>query len=137
MAMTRSRRVAVADIDAVRSRFEQWRRTRQGKAPIPDELWSAAIELARRNGINRTAAPLRLDGGKLKRLMLAAGRSSRRTAPPKFVELMPPAAVPSGSGVAECTLELEGHSRKLRIHCKGASAAELAALSRALWGLGS
>jgi hypothetical protein len=37
----------------------------------------------------------------------------------------------------EYTLELEGHNRKLRIHCMGASAAELAALSRALWGLGS
>jgi hypothetical protein len=65
--MTRSRGGAAADIDAVRSRFEHWRQTRQGKARIPDELWSAAIELARRNGINRTAAPLRLDGGNTRR----------------------------------------------------------------------
>jgi hypothetical protein len=135
--MTRSRRVAVADIDAVRSRFEQWRRTRQGKARIPDELWSAAVELARRNGINRTAAPLRLDGGKLKRLMLAAGANSRRPVPPKFVELMPPGGLPSVSGVGECTLELDCDNRKLRIHCKGASVAELAALTQTLWGLGS
>lgn len=135
--MTRSRSVAVVDVDAVRSRFEQWRQTRQGKARIPDELWAAAIELARRNGINQTAAPLRLDGGKLKRLMLAAGASSQRTAPPTFVELRAPGGLAAESTVAEYTLELEGHNRKLRIHCKGASAAELAALSRALWGLGS
>ena len=29
-------------IDEVRARFEAWRQNRQGKSPIPDELWSAA-----------------------------------------------------------------------------------------------
>jgi hypothetical protein len=135
--MTRSRSDAVADIDTVRARFEQWRRTRKNKAHIPDELWAAAIELAHRNGINQTAAPLRLDGGKLKRLMLAADRRRGRSAPPAFVELTVPSTAPSGFGMAEYTLELEGHNRKLRIYSKGASAAEVGALSRALWGLGS
>ena len=51
-------------IDEVRTRFEEWRQNRQGKSPIPDELWSAAAELARKDGINRTAAELHLDGGK-------------------------------------------------------------------------
>ena len=131
--MTRRRTATAADIEALRLRFERWRRTRKSKTRIPDGLWSAAVELARRYGINRTAVPLRLDGGKLKRVVLAAGRGSRRSAPPKFVEL--PAGMPSGWSVAEYTLELEGHNRKLRIQCKGASATELAALSRALWGL--
>ena len=133
--MTRRRTATAAEIEGLRSRFERWRRTSQRKTRIPDELWSAAVELARRHGINRTAAPLRLDGGKLKRLVLAAGRALRRPAPPRFVELPAPAAVPFGSSLAEYTLELEGRHRKLRIQCKGASAAELAALSRALWGL--
>jgi hypothetical protein len=133
--MTRRRTATATDIEALRLRFERWRRTRKSKTRIPDGLWSAAVELARRYGINRTAAPLRLDGGKLKRLVLAAGRGSRRSAPPRFVELPAPTGVPSGWSVAEYTLELEGHNRKLRIQCKGASAAELAALSRALWGL--
>ena len=53
----------------------------------------------------------------------------------EFVELMAPTGVPFGSSVAEYTLELEGHNRRLGIQCKGASTAELAALSRALWGL--
>ena len=47
-------------IDEVRARFEEWRQNRQGKSPIPDELWLAAAELARRDGINRTAAELHL-----------------------------------------------------------------------------
>jgi hypothetical protein len=135
--MTGRRTATAVEVEALRSRFERWRRTRKSKTPIPEELWSAAVELARQHGISRTAAPLRLDGGKLKRLVLAASRGSRRPAPPRFVELPALTGVPSGWSVAEYTLELEGHNRKLRIQCKGASAAELAALSRALWGLDS
>lgn len=52
--------------DDLRSRFQRWRRTRQGKAPIPDELWAAAVAVARRDAVNPTTAALHLDGGKLK-----------------------------------------------------------------------
>jgi hypothetical protein len=45
----------------VGARLEEWRRNRQGGAAIPDELWSAAIEVARRDGVSRTATALRLD----------------------------------------------------------------------------
>ena len=48
--MTRGRGSRTPTLDEARSRFEQWRRTRQGKAPIPDELWSVAAAVARRNG---------------------------------------------------------------------------------------
>src|SRR5579872_495625 len=65
-------------IDEVRARFEEWRQNRQGKSPIPDELWAAAVALARKDGINRTAAELHLDGGKLKRLMGAKATSGNR-----------------------------------------------------------
>jgi hypothetical protein len=135
--MTRRRTATAADLEALRSRFERWRRTRKSKTPIPEELWSAAVELACRHGINRTAAPLRLDGGKLKRLVLAAGRGSQRLASPQFVELTAPPGMPSGWNAAEYTLELESHNRRLRIECRGASATELVVLSRALWSLDS
>ena len=88
--MARGRRPVASEIDDVRARFEQWRQTRQGKARIPDELWSAAIEAARRNGVNRTAAVLHLDGGKLMRQMLAAGVIPKKPAPPAFIELEAP-----------------------------------------------
>ena len=117
------------DIDEVRSRFENWRQTRKGKARIPDELWSAAAEVAGRDGVNKTAAALHLDGGKLKRRMMADGSVPDKTMPPAFVEMMVPHAV----GVSECTIEMEGRNGKLRIHWKGATAADLAGLSRALW----
>jgi len=122
-----ARKASVVSVEEVRRRFEQWRQNRRGKARIPDELWSAAVAVARREGINRTAAALHLDGGKLKRQMVAAGVSAHKTILPAFVELVAPS-----TGPLECTIELEGRQGKIQIHCKGASAAELAELSRAL-----
>lgn len=130
--MARGRRSQAPSMEEVRARFEQWRQTRQGKARIPDELWAAAVDMALRNGCNRTAAALHLDGGKLRKQMLAAGVVGKRPAPPTFVELIAPEA----NSVAEYTIELEGHGGILRIHCKGATATELAELSRALWSAG-
>ena len=118
-------------IDEVRARFEEWRKNRRGKSPIPDELWSAAAQLARKDGINRTAAELHLDGGKLKRLMVEKTTSGKPA--PVFVELLTPGAI----SIPECTIELEGRHGKVRIQLKGASASDLAALSRALWGAAS
>src|SRR4030095_8018411 len=40
---------------------------------------------------------------------------------------------PRVQSVAECTLEVEGRRGKLRIQLKGASASDLASLSRVLW----
>ena len=129
----RSRRsVDTLNLDEARTRFENWRQSRRGKERIPDELWSVAIEVARRDGVNPTAVALHLDGGKLKRRMAAADSLPGKAMPPTFVELVAPSA-----GLRECTIELEGRKGKLRIHWKGATSADVAALSRALWDVAS
>ena len=125
--MRSNSRALTITIDEVRARFEEWRKNRHGRSPIPDELWSAAAELARKDGINRTAAELHLDGGKLKRLMV--GKTKPGKPAPAFVELLTPRAI----SIPECTIELEGRHGTVRIQLKGASAWDLAALSRALW----
>ena len=58
----------------------------------------------------------------------------RAPAPPaEFLELVAPQGVPSGPGLWECLIELEGPRGKMRIQWKGATAPDLAGLSRALW----
>ena len=84
--MSRRRSVDALDINEVRTRFENWRQNRRGMQRIPDELWSAAIELARQDGVNPTAAALHLDGGKLKRRMVAADSVPGKAMPATFVE---------------------------------------------------
>ena len=117
------------DVAEVRASFEHWRQNRKGKARIPEELWCAAVEVARRDGVNQTATVLHLDGGKLKRRMMDAGSVTDKMSVPAFVEMV----VPHSGAPSECTIELEGRKGKLRIHWTGATAAELASLGRALW----
>ena len=89
--------------------------------------------MGRRNGVNPTATALHLDGGKLKRRMVAAGSVSGKAMTPTFVELMAPRTVDQ----PECTIELEGRKGKLRVHWKAPTAGDVAALSRALWDVAS
>jgi hypothetical protein len=126
--MPRSKTPAVS-LEEAKARFEEWRQNRKGKAAIPGELWSAAAEVARKEGVSRTSTELRVEWNELKRRMTAATGVSRRTATPAFVELVAPQA----QSVSECTIELEGRRCKLRIQLKGASASYLATLSRELW----
>src|ERR1700689_1197173 len=124
---------ASISLEEARGLFEEWRNHRSGKARIPVELWSAAVEVARKEGINRTARQLHVAWDDLKRRMETQGGVAGQPGSPAFVELVSP-PVPS---VPECTLEVEGHRGKLRIQLKGASASDLATLSRALWGASS
>jgi hypothetical protein len=125
--MPRSKTPTIS-LEEAKGRFEEWRGHRKGKAPIPDELWTAAVEVARREGVSRTSTELRVEWNHLKRRMAAASGVSPKPAPPAFVELIAtrPQAHP------ECTIELEGLRGRLRIQLKNASASYLATLSREL-----
>ena len=101
--------------------------------PIPEPLWAAAAELARSQGVCQTAQVLRLEYKKLKHLTDGeAGckpvRRRRAPVPATFMELAPPP-----TATAECVIELEGPRGKLRIQWRGATAPDLAGLSRVLW----
>jgi hypothetical protein len=71
-----------ARMSRVSRRFERWRSAHTGRLPIPDDLWASAAEVAKEHGVSRTAKILRLEYGKLKRLVQSAADVSRTTAPP-------------------------------------------------------
>ena len=130
-----------ARLKDLRRRFERWRRTRKVRSRIPEPLWAAAVKLAGRYGIHRTAKALRVDYYALKKraesnAVIAGAQqnstasASKMAARAEFLEL-PAATWPS---VGECTMELEDASgAKLRVHLKGLPAPDLAALSRSFW----
>jgi hypothetical protein len=126
--MPRNKKPTVS-LEEVKARFDEWRRNRKGKAAIPDELWAAAAEVARTEGVSRTSTELSVEWNHLKRRMAAASGASSKLASPRFVEL----AAPRGESLPECVIELEGRRAKLRIQLKDASASYLAKLSRELW----
>jgi hypothetical protein len=127
------------ELEHVRQELDQWRSTQAHRSPIPEPLWEAAAKLAREHGVQLTARTLRLDYTRLKARVKPRARrksavrsrsASRRAATPAFVELMAPR-----TGVSQpCQVELEGPRGRMRIEFKGIAAAELVALSRALWG---
>ena len=133
--MTHKTALEVPDgMQKVYRRFERWRSSHQGRLPIPKALWASAAEVAREHGVFRTAKILRLEYAKLKRMTRSATPVKRRaTSPTEFLELVAPPVAPSGSGLAECVIELEGPRGKMRVQWKGAAAPDLAGLSRGLW----
>ena len=92
---------------------------REGKTSIPDELWSVAVGVARREGMDPAATELRVEWNELKRRMVGTG-TARQPALPTFVEL---AALPSQS-LPDCNIELEGRWGRLRIQLKVCGDAE-------------
>jgi hypothetical protein len=126
--MPRTKKPTVS-LEEVKTRFEEWRRSRKGKAAIPDELWAAAVEVARREGVSRASTELRVEWNHLKRRMAAPSATPSKPVLPRFVELV----APRGESLPECVIELEGRHAKLRIQLKDASASYLATLSRQLW----
>jgi hypothetical protein len=115
-------------------RFERWRSSHQGRLPIPKALWASAAETAREHGVFRTAKILRLEYAKLKRMTKSVAPVKRRSAPAaEFLELVATQVAPSGSGLTECVIEVEGPRGKMRVQWKGAVAPDLAGLSRSLW----
>jgi len=134
---TRKKRGLPAQLENVRRRFEDWRQTRTVRTRIPDSLWAAAVKMADKYGVHRTAKALRIDYyGLKKRVEAESSSTSVRTkrSVATFVELAGP--LPGGSG--ECLVELEDDSgAKMRVHLKGVEAPDLIALSRSFWGVPS
>lgn len=131
--MKRRRRPVRVRLSALRDRMEGWRRQRGAKRTrIPEELWTAAVDAARVEGVHPTSKALRLDYYDLK------GRVDRvervgDTETPSFIELERAAAQGFGGKVV---LELQGPGPlgdRMRIEVSGTTSAELAALARALW----
>src|SRR6266700_4827125 len=83
--MTRQSPNIPHDMQKVYRRFERWRSAHTGRLPIPARLWSAAVELAREHGVSPTAQALRLEYGKLKRLLESASPVPKRLAKHRLV----------------------------------------------------
>ena len=121
---------APEDLEQLRQRFDEFRRTHALRSRLPESLWAAAAELAKREGMYQTARALRLDYAGLKKRMENRGTPKRKriTAPPSFMEFIAPGAKP----VTDCTVEVEtAHGSKLRLNLKAVATTELVNLIRA------
>jgi len=154
-------RGVAADLASVRRRLERWRRTRKKRGRIPEPLWAAAVKVAGRHGVNRTANVLRLDyyslkdrveceetSGQVTRRRSTGKRPRRGTSTiaespssptsPSSTDASGPTFVelPSAAwlGGGECVVEwADGDGATMRVRLSGGATADLAALSRSFW----
>ena len=116
------------DLERLRQRFEEFRNTQPTRSRLPESLWSAAAELAKRHGVNPTARALRLDYGGLRRRVKNQDQPKQKRAAavtPSFMEFVAPGA----KAVTNCTVEVESpQGGKLRLELKAVPTTELAHL---------
>ena len=110
-------------------RLKAWRAHSTRRRGIPEELWQAAAELARVQGLNRAAAELKLNYCDLQRRMGGGARIRRRAKPtPHFVEAAAPVAAAVGE---QGTLELVQSWGRLTLRLPNARLKELLAIVQA------
>jgi hypothetical protein len=129
------------DVEQLRRRFEEFRRTHAVRSRLPEELWGAAAKLARRDGIEAIAQALDVDQPSLQKWTNrfepraeAKPRKPRRQHQPRrepaasFVELL----AENTGAVASCLVEVESpRGAKLRLELKAIPTSYLGELIRA------
>jgi hypothetical protein len=119
------------EIIELQRRFNEFRSTHRPRTKLPENLWQAAVELARRHGLYPAAHSLRLDYvGLKKRLGETSGvqHKLRKPSKPTFVELISPVPAP----LEECVIEVESATGgKIRIQWKSNTAPDWSSLLRA------
>ena len=92
-------RLACPKLKDLAQRLSVWRAGRQPGQRIPAGLWSAATRLARAHGISPVAVALQLSYADLQRRVQGrVGKPGTTPGPGAFVQLPPPAPLPSAAG---------------------------------------
>lgn len=125
------------DVEQLRQQFVQYRQAHAVRSRLPEQLWTAAAKLARRDGITATARALGLDRPSLQkwtdrlqpRRSIKAHKAPRQPrSAPAFVELLAGSTGTRNS----CLVEVESRQGgKLRLELKGVATSQLAELIRA------
>jgi len=117
-----------AAIERVRDQFEGWRAHKRGRERIPEGLWAAATEVARRHGVHTVSRAVRLEHAALRRRV--EGQAAQEVATAAFIELGQEAAQSVG-----CIVELEkGNGTWMRICVREGAAVDWARMKEAFLG---
>ena len=108
-----------ASVSRVRVRVERWREQGENRWRMPEDLWAAAVSLARSYGIAPIARALRLDYGSLKKRVERSPESDPgdTDGPGRFVEIDPRhlARVPEPSGAVVELVDAAGTKLVVRL----------------------
>jgi hypothetical protein len=144
--MKRATEATTAQLEALCGRVEHWRAHRDGgRSMVPEDLWNAAVEVARVAGVHATSKALRFNYYSLKdRLVRADSAALTQRKPGReatFVEVQMPARpslpllAPRQEAVSDKTVvELVGTGgARMRIDVIGTSRVDVVGLAQAFW----
>jgi hypothetical protein len=116
------------EIQRLRGEIVAWRRERYDRAPLPGELWAAAVAVARRIGVNQARLALGLSYEGLQ------AHVERATATPEFVELSGAEVLAAGPSIASgASIEISGRDVHVVVRL-GGDTVDLASLVTAVRG---
>lgn len=122
------------DLAHLQQQLTEFRSTHRVRSRLPEPFWTAAAEIAQRDGVHQTARVLHLDYVGLKKRVEGRKRPKRKrsvsSAAPSFVELVGPAP----AAVSSCRIELEATPGKLRLELPALAVNELASIIRTFLG---
>ncbi len=115
----------------VKSRFANWRKNKNHRSRIPEELWVAAVMLSREHSIHKIVRALSLSyTGLKKRVESNQQPHSSCSQPPQ--DFIPIDILPTHS--TECIIEMEHlNGNKMKMHFKGEADLDLQSFAESFW----
>jgi hypothetical protein len=123
------------EVEKLHRKIERWRRIRQKRSHMPEELWAAAVGLARKYGLYRMSQALRLRYDTLKLRLMAAERAPdnpQRSPNGAFVEVLAPVREPVASTGAVVELSNNGRPHMV-VRLPAGASLDVAGLAAAFW----
>lgn len=134
----------LSSLEAVRADFEHWRATRKKFGPIPEELWSAAVDLTESHPVTKVSQALRLNytdlrkrvrsGVKVKLKERSCPSGTVKSGSLSFVDLFDVRNHTSKESNSECSMEIRDGSFRLKMQCRGEAGVDLLELCRIVIG---
>jgi len=125
-----------ARVREVQEQVALWRRTRERRSPMPADLWTEAVGLARREGTYATARTLGLNFESLARRVAEgrAGAEDDRVQASGFVEVSG-AQLLGAAGPGGPVVEMsDGNGARLTIRLTGGAPLDVVGVVQAFWG---
>ena len=129
------RAAVVEDLSTLRERVEQWRTCRTKRTRIPEELWTAAVTVARVEGLYATSRATRFNYYSLKD-RLALTETEPRQGRCETIETATFVEIEGGQlgGGGKTVVELVGRrGGRMRIDVSGPSPVDVVGLAQAFW----
>ena len=130
--MDQSPAFPLATLPEVQSRFADWRKSKHHRSRIPEDLWTAAVNLCQEHSLCKISQALGLSYTDLKERVQKSLQAPHVSRVSPLQDFIPIDITPAH--LAECIVEMEHHNgNKMRMHFKGKADLDLQSFAESFW----